>query len=57
MEQDELVIFTISKYKNHISNQDLIIQKDKILLLFQPTINKASNLSQKKRKGRIVRKI
>ena len=56
MEQIELDICTISKYKIHISYQDLIIQKEK-KSLFQPTINMASNSSQKKRKGKKVREI
>ena len=30
MEQDEQVICTISKYRNYISNQDLITQKQKV---------------------------
>ena len=54
MGQNEQVICTISKYKIHISNQDLITQKGK-KNLFQPTINIASNYSQKKRKGRKVK--
>ena len=55
MEQNEQVICTISKYKIHISNQYLITQKGKSKSLFQPTINIASNYSQKKRKGSKVK--
>ena len=58
MEQNEQVICTISKYQIHISNQDLITQKEKkTKSLFKPTINMTSNFYQKKRKGRKVRKI
>ena len=57
MEQNELDICTIRKYKIHISYQDIIIQKEKTKSLFQPTINMASNSSQKKRKGKKVREI
>ena len=39
MEQNEQVICTISKYKIHISSQDLITQKEK---KFVPTNNKHS---------------
>ena len=56
MEQNEQVICTISKYKAHISNQDLITQKEKAKSLFLPTISMKSNSSQKVRKGRKVRK-
>ena len=41
MEQNEQVICTISKYKIHISNQDLITQKGKNKN-FVPTNNKHS---------------
>ena len=45
MEQNEQVICTISKYKIHIRNQDLITQKEKTKSLFHPTIKMASNSS------------
>ena len=57
MEQDEQVICTISKYRNHISNQDLITKMEKTKSLFKPTINMVNNSSQKKRKGGQVKKI
>ena len=57
MEQEEQVICTISKYKIHISNQDLMTQKEKLKGLFQPKMNMVKNSSQKKRKERKVRKI
>ena len=52
MEQNEQVIFTISKYKIHKSNQDLIIQKGKNKK-FVPTNNKHSKqlfVEEEKRK-------
>ena len=55
MELDEQIIYTISKYINLISSQYLITQKNKSM--FQPTVNMASNSSQKKRKRIKVRKI
>ena len=55
MEQNEQVICTISKYKIHISNPDLVTLKEKKFVLAN---NKhESNSYQKKRKGRKVRKI
>ena len=56
MKQNEQVICTISKYEIHVSNQDLINQKEKIKCLFQPTINMASNSSQNIRKGKKLEK-
>ena len=50
MEQNEQGICTISKYKIHISNQDLVTQKETTKSLFLSTINMTSNSYQKKEK-------
>ena len=57
MEQNEDVIFIISKDNNHISNQYLASQKERTKNCYIQMMSMISDSFQKKRNGRKVRKI
>ena len=50
MEQDEEIICIISKYSNHVSNQYLATQKEKIIIFVTAKDSNHNHFSQKNKK-------
>ena len=53
MEQDEEVIYIISKYNNHINNQYLASQKERTKLFLQPNDEQSKRFFEEEEKRKI----